>query len=106
MEETRRRTLHGRRRGKKLRVGQQSLLDTLLPRLALALPAEPQKIDLLYLFGGRLPPGARGERAWGWGGGPASPRCCRASPLPCRPSRRRSIFCTCSAAACRPTACG
>jgi tRNA (guanine-N7-)-methyltransferase len=55
MEETRRRTLHGRRRGKKLRVGQQSLLDTLLPRLALALPAEPQKIDLLQLFGGRLP---------------------------------------------------
>jgi tRNA (guanine-N7-)-methyltransferase len=56
MEETRRRTLHGRRRGKKLRVGQQSLLDTLLPRLALALPAEPQKIDLARLFGGRLPP--------------------------------------------------
>jgi tRNA (guanine-N7-)-methyltransferase len=56
MEEARRRTLHGRRRGKKLRVGQQSLLDTLLPRLALALPAEPQKIDLPRLFGGRLPP--------------------------------------------------
>ena len=56
MEEARRRTLHGRRRGKKLRVGQQSLLDTLLPRLALALPAEPQKIDLARLFGGRLPP--------------------------------------------------
>jgi tRNA (guanine-N7-)-methyltransferase len=56
MEETRRRTLHGRRRGKKLRVGQQSLLDTLLPRLALALPAEPHKIDLAKLFGGRLPP--------------------------------------------------
>ena len=56
MEEARRRTLHGRRRGKRLRVGQQSLLDTLLPRLALALPAEPQKIDLPRLFGGRLPP--------------------------------------------------
>jgi tRNA (guanine-N7-)-methyltransferase len=56
MEETRRRTLHGRRRGKKLRVGQQSLLDTLLPRLALALPAEPHKIDLAKVFGGRLPP--------------------------------------------------
>ena len=55
MEETRRRTLHGRRRGKKLRVGQQSLLDTLLPRLALALPAEPHKIDLAKVFGGRLP---------------------------------------------------
>ena len=56
MEETRRRTLHGRRRGKKLRVGQQSLLDTLLPRLALALPAEPHKIDLARVFDGRLPP--------------------------------------------------
>jgi tRNA (guanine-N7-)-methyltransferase len=55
MEETRRRTLHGRRRGKKLRVGQQSLLDTLLPRLALALPAEPHEIDLAQVFGGRLP---------------------------------------------------
>ena len=68
MEETRRRTLHGRRRGKKLRAGQQSLLDTLLPRLALALPAEPTvtpdndiaesaaKIDLARAFGGSLPP--------------------------------------------------
>ncbi|WP_020698710.1 tRNA (guanosine(46)-N7)-methyltransferase TrmB [Reyranella massiliensis] len=67
MEETRRRTLHGRRRGKKLRAGQQSLLDTLLPRLALDLPAEPivtpeadvaesaAKIDLARLFGGTLP---------------------------------------------------
>ncbi|SKA40940.1 tRNA (guanine-N7-)-methyltransferase [Enhydrobacter aerosaccus] len=68
MEETRRRTLHGRRRGKKLRSGQQSLLDTLLPRLAVALPAEPivtpdgdvsenpTKIDLARLFGGAVPP--------------------------------------------------
>src|SRR4030095_12994375 len=40
MEDARRRTLHGRRRGKKLRVGQQSLLDTLLPRLALARAGE------------------------------------------------------------------
>ena len=67
MEEARRRTLHGRRRGKKLRVGQQSLLDTLLPRLAIALPAEPivtpdnevaesaAKIDLAQAFGGTLP---------------------------------------------------
>ena len=55
MDEARRRTLHGRRRGKKLRVGQQSLVDTLLPRLALALPAEPAKIDLAQLFGGRVP---------------------------------------------------
>lgn len=68
MEEARRRTLHGRRRGKKLRAGQQSLLDTLLPRLEVALPAEPivtpdnevaesaAKIDLARLFGGALPP--------------------------------------------------
>ena len=67
MEEARRRTLHGRRRGKKLRAGQQSLLDTLLPRLAVALPAEPivtpdnevaesaAKIDLAQAFGGPLP---------------------------------------------------
>ena len=40
MDDARRRTLHGRRRGKKLRAGQQSLLDTLLPRLLLALPAD------------------------------------------------------------------
>src|SRR5262245_19788742 len=57
MEDTRRRTLYGRRRGKKLRAGQQSLLDTLLPRLALVLPVAPGKIDLAQLFGGRLPPG-------------------------------------------------
>jgi tRNA (guanine-N7-)-methyltransferase len=55
MDEARRRTLFGRRRGKKLRVGQQSLIDTLLPRLALTLPPEPAKIDLAQLFGGRLP---------------------------------------------------
>ena len=67
MEEARRRTLHGRRRGKKLRAGQQSLLDTLLPRLAIALPTEPivtpdnevaesaAKIDLAQAFGGTLP---------------------------------------------------
>jgi tRNA (guanine-N7-)-methyltransferase len=69
MEEARRRTLHGRRRGKKLRAGQQSLLDTLLPRLAVALPAEPTvmadgdvaksaaKIDLARLFAGAIPEG-------------------------------------------------
>ena len=55
MDEARRRTLHGRRRGKKLRAGQQSLLDTLLPRLLLALSAEPAKIDLAQAFGGKLP---------------------------------------------------
>jgi tRNA (guanine-N7-)-methyltransferase len=57
MDEARRRTLHGRRRGKKLRVGQQSLLDTLLPRLALSLPAQPAKLDLVQAFGGQLPSG-------------------------------------------------
>lgn len=56
MEETRRRTLHGRRRGKKLRLGQRSLLDTLLPRLTLAVPPPPGRIDLAAAFGGRLPP--------------------------------------------------
>jgi tRNA (guanine-N7-)-methyltransferase len=57
MEEARRRTLYGRRRGKKLRVGQQSLLDTLLPRLAIALPTEGETIDLAQAFGGCLPIG-------------------------------------------------
>src|SRR5580704_17388618 len=56
MDDARRRTLHGRRRGKKLRAGQQSLLDTLLPRLLLALPADAaKKIDLAQAFGGKLP---------------------------------------------------
>jgi tRNA (guanine-N7-)-methyltransferase len=54
--EVRERTLYGRRRGKKLRDGQQSLLDTLLPRLTLGLPPEPAKIDLVQAFGGALPP--------------------------------------------------
>jgi tRNA (guanine-N7-)-methyltransferase len=48
------RTLYGRRRGKKLRAGQEALLDTLLPRLLIDVPpeseAEPQKIDLTALF--------------------------------------------------------
>ena len=80
MEEARRRTLHGRRRGKKLRAGQQSLIDTLLPRISVELPAEPivtpdndvaespAKIDLARLFGGALPAGG----VWlevGFGGG-------------------------------------
>jgi tRNA (guanine-N7-)-methyltransferase len=55
MTETRRRTLHGRRRGKKLRAGQEALLGALLPRLALQLPAEPDRIDLARLFGGAIP---------------------------------------------------
>ena len=51
MTETRQRTLYGRRRGKKLRAGQESLLDTLLPKLLITVPPEPQKIDLASLFG-------------------------------------------------------
>ena len=55
MIEERRRSFFGRRRGKKLREGQQSLLETLLPRVALAVPPAPEKIDLSGLFGGALP---------------------------------------------------
>jgi tRNA (guanine-N7-)-methyltransferase len=55
MDEARRRTLYGRRRGKKLRTGQQSLLDRLLGRLALTLPPAPHKIDLAQAFGAGLP---------------------------------------------------
>ena len=51
MTETRQRTLYGRRRGKKLRAGQEGLLDTLLPKLLITVPPEPQKIDLASLFG-------------------------------------------------------
>ena len=69
MEEARRRTLHGRRRGKKLRAGQQRVEQRLLPRLTLELPAEPvvtpdnevaesaAKIVLAQAFGGALPSG-------------------------------------------------
>ncbi len=57
MTETRRRTLYGRRRGKRLRAGQEALLGTLLPKLALSLPAEPDTVDLAQAFGGRLPAG-------------------------------------------------
>ena len=42
MNESRQRTLYGRRRGKKLRAGQEALLDTLLPKLSIKLPlSEP-----------------------------------------------------------------
>ncbi len=46
------RTLYGRRRGKKLRAGQEALLDTLLPKISLKLPPEPQKLDLAAIFDG------------------------------------------------------
>lgn len=55
MTEKKERTLYGRRRGKKLRAGQEALLDTLLPRIAVKLPPDgqtgPQKLDLAALFG-------------------------------------------------------
>lgn len=51
-EQKKGRTLYGRRRGKKLRAGQEALLDTLLPRLLVEVPPEPQMIDLAALFGG------------------------------------------------------
>lgn len=54
MTDERRRTLYGRRRGKKLRGGQQSLLDTLLPRLSIAVP-ERGPLDLAASFGGKPP---------------------------------------------------
>ncbi len=50
MTEKKERTLYGRRRGKKLRAGQEALLDSLLPRLLVTLPAEPQKLDPAGLF--------------------------------------------------------
>lgn len=52
IEQKKERTLYGRRRGKKLRAGQEALLDTLLPRLLVEVPPEPQMIDLAALFGG------------------------------------------------------
>jgi tRNA (guanine-N7-)-methyltransferase len=51
VNEGRPRTLYGRRRGKKLRAGQEALLDTLLPKLLITVPPEPQKLDLAALFG-------------------------------------------------------
>ena len=52
MNESRQRTLYGRRRGKKLRAGQEALLDTLLPKLLIEVPTGPQKLDPVELFGG------------------------------------------------------
>jgi len=48
--EGRERTLYGRRRGKKLRAGQEALLDTLLPKLLIKLPlSEPLDARELWL---------------------------------------------------------
>jgi tRNA (guanine-N7-)-methyltransferase len=65
-EQTRRfRSVYGRRRGRKLRIGQQALKETLLPELAFALP-EAGGVDPAALFAG--PP----REIWleiGFGGG-------------------------------------
>jgi tRNA (guanine-N7-)-methyltransferase len=45
-----RRTIHGRRRGRKLRAGQADLMSTLLPRMRIGLPARDE-LDPLALFG-------------------------------------------------------
>jgi tRNA (guanine-N7-)-methyltransferase len=42
--------LHGRRKGRPLRAGLQTLVEDLLPRLAVALPAAGQVLDLEALF--------------------------------------------------------
>ena len=43
---------YGRRRGRRLRAGQQGLLQDLLPRLSIELPPEGRRLDLAALFGG------------------------------------------------------
>lgn len=48
--ETRPRVLYGRRRGRALRPGQRGLKDTLLPKLAIALPPEGERLDPARLF--------------------------------------------------------
>ncbi|HVG81775.1 MAG TPA: tRNA (guanine(46)-N(7))-methyltransferase TrmB [Methylomirabilota bacterium] len=42
--------LYGRRRGRRLRIGQQKLLEELLPKLRIALPAAGERLDLAALF--------------------------------------------------------
>ncbi len=50
MAETQR-ILYGRRRGRRLRSGQQALLETIVPRLEIALDAAPPAVDPAALFG-------------------------------------------------------
>ncbi len=60
------RLLYGRKRGRKLRPGQQALYDRMLPRLRVALPAPPARLDVPPLFDQRL------AKFWieiGFGGG-------------------------------------
>ncbi len=47
---TRQRTLYGRRKGKKLRPGQQELLQDALPRLSIATPQEGDRFDPREIF--------------------------------------------------------
>jgi tRNA (guanine-N7-)-methyltransferase len=64
--ETRPRVLYGRRRGRRLRAGQRSLKETLLPALAIALPPEGARLDPARLFPGEV------DDLWlevGFGGG-------------------------------------
>ena len=46
-----RRSVHGRRRGRRLRPGLQRLLNDLLPQLRIDLPAPGAGLDLAKLFG-------------------------------------------------------
>jgi tRNA (guanine-N7-)-methyltransferase len=58
--------LYGRRRGRRLRVGQQALLEELLPKLRIALPEAGEPLDLVALFGPAI------REVWleiGFGGG-------------------------------------
>lgn len=72
-EGERRRTLYGRRRGKKLRAGQQGLLETLLPRLLVPVahsldPQDhPAALDLPAVFGRAMPEGYWLEVGFGGG---------------------------------------
>ncbi|HEX2890315.1 tRNA (guanine(46)-N(7))-methyltransferase TrmB [Vineibacter terrae] len=71
-EAERRRTLYGRRRGKKLRSGQQGLLESLLPRLRVPArhslePADHAPLDLPGLFGRAMPGGYWLEVGFGSG---------------------------------------
>jgi tRNA (guanine-N7-)-methyltransferase len=49
-EQARRRTLYGRRKGKKLRPGQQELLENKLSPLSIAAPAEGARLDPREIF--------------------------------------------------------
>ena len=64
------RLLYGRKRGRKLRSGQQALFDEMLPALRLELPAPPARLDLAVLFPPAHP--SPGRDIWleiGFGGG-------------------------------------